>query len=169
MINIPITAKSVMDAKCLASKERLPFLKSPARATRSRESREHPLLPALSITHRWGADLPLCPPGWRTALNPNYDPAQSWTNHQLRDCLLEGHQVDWFHGFAASESCHMYRRVQSLKPPWKKSIGIGECRARSELDCSKAMDAQLCYGHTSTTFPQSAMALFTAGVALPQI
>lgn len=50
MINIPITAKSVMDAKCLASKERLPFLKSPATATRSRESLEHPL-PASSEHH----------------------------------------------------------------------------------------------------------------------
>lgn len=132
IINIPITARSVMEAKWKRKvRNAWHFLKSPVTASRSKESLEHPLPARLWASHTgellpdWrlptGADLPLCPPGWQTALNPNYDLSQSWTNHKLRCYLLENHQVDWFHGFAAFESCHTYRRAQCLKPPWKKS------------------------------------------------
>lgn len=54
-------------------------------------------------------------------------------------------------------------------PRGRNPYECGECKARSGLDYSKAMDAKLCYGHTSTTFPQFTMALFTAWVALTQI
>lgn len=57
----------------------------------------------------------------------------------------------------------------ALNPHGRNPHECGECKARSELDYSKAMDAKLCCGHTSTTFPQFAMALFTARIALTQI
>lgn len=150
--------------------------KSPGAASRSKEPPEHPLPARLWASHtgEWrlprGADLPHCPPGWQTALNPNYDPSQSWTNHKPRCYLLEDHQVDWFHGFAASEPCHTHREgLSAWKPRGRNPSECGECKGRSELDYRKAVDAKLWYGHSSTAFPQFAMALFTASVALTQI
>lgn len=36
-----------------------------------------------------GEYLPLCPSGWQTAVNPNYDLSQSWTNDKLAGVIYQ--------------------------------------------------------------------------------
>lgn len=114
-----------------------------------REAMSIPLLLGSDLTHRccqaggsWREGyLPLCPPGWQTAVNPNYDLSQSWTNYKLSAVIYQK-IIKWI-DFMDLKLLNLTPRTgaySAWNPHERNPYECGECKAGNALSYSKGMD-----------------------------
>lgn len=72
---------------------------------------------------------PLCPPGWQTAVNPNSDLSQSWTNDKLSGVIYQ--KITKQLGFVDLKLLNLTTRTEAYSawnPHERNPYECGECK-----------------------------------------